>query len=114
MKREFLDYVEDVIDAMQKARSFTAGMTWDFFAKDDKTIFAVIRAIEIIGEAVKKIPPDVKTRYSEMPWQDMAGMRDKLIHEYFGADLKTVWDTVTRDIPALLPKFEKIRKDYIT
>jgi len=112
MRREFLDYVEDVIAAMSKARSFTAGMDFDKFKQDDKTIFAVIRALEIVGEAVKNIPADVRTQFPEVPWKDIAGMRDKLIHEYFGADQKTVWDTVQKDIPALLPVFEKILNDY--
>lgn len=111
MSREFLDYVEDVIDAMSKAQEFTKGMDYESFAKDVKTVFAVTRTLEIIGEAVKKIPQEVKDRYPPAPWKDIAGMRDKLIHEYFGADQRTIWDTVQKDIPALKPVFEKILKD---
>lgn len=112
MTREFLDYVEDIVDAMSKAEKFTQGMDYEAFVKDDKTIFAVIRALEIIGEAVKNIPPNVKKRYPDAPWKDIAGMRNKLIHEYFGADQKTIWDTVKKDLPALKPVFERILKDF--
>ena len=81
------------------------------FASDTKTVYAVLRAVEIIGEASKNIPAAVKTKYSEIPWKDIAGMRDKVIHVYFGVDLKRVWRTVTEDIPNLRSNFEKILKD---
>ncbi|HMK93859.1 MAG TPA: HepT-like ribonuclease domain-containing protein [Candidatus Limnocylindrales bacterium] len=71
----------------------------------------MLRAVEIIGEASKNIPAAVKTKYSEIPWKDIAGMRDKVIHVYFGVDLKRVWRTVTEDIPNLRSNFEKILKD---
>jgi len=112
MKEEFLDYIEDIIEAMNDAMSFVEGMEYDDFLNDRKTIYAVIRAIEIIGEAVKKIPELVKNRYPQIPWRDMAGMRDKLIHEYFGVNLRAVWDTVKQDIPSLKPSFDKILKDF--
>jgi len=112
MKKEFLDYVEDIVEAMKDALEFVKGMEYDVFVKDRKTVYAVIRALEIIGEAVKNIPVQVKSRYSQIPWKDMAGMRDKVIHEYFGVDLKRVWRTVKKDIPGLEPVFEKILKDY--
>jgi len=112
MKEEFLDYIEDIIEAMDDAMSFVERMDYDDFAKDRKTIYAVIRAIEIMGEAVKKIPESVKNRYPEIPWRDMAGMRDKLIHEYFGVNLRAVWNTVKKDIPNLKPSFDKILKDF--
>jgi len=112
MKEEFLDYIEDIIEAMEDAMSFVEAMNYDDFVKDKRTIYAVIRAIEVIGEAVKKIPESVKNRYPKIPWKDMAGMRDKLIHEYFGVDLKRVWRTVKKDIPNLKPSFDKILKDF--
>jgi uncharacterized protein with HEPN domain len=76
-------------------------MDYDRFAKDRKTVYAVIRALEIIGEASKNLPSPIKARYSQIPWKDMAGMRDKVIHAYFGVDLKRVWNTVNVDIPSL-------------
>ncbi len=79
MKREIGDYIQDISDAMNKAMEFVEGMEYEDFICDDKTIFAVIRAIEVIGEAVKNIPEDVKKDYPEIPWREMAGMRDKLI-----------------------------------
>ena len=97
---------------MNDAMSFVEGMEYDDFPKDRKTVYAVIRAIEIIGEAVKKIPELVKNRYPQIPWRDMAGMRDKLIHEYFGVNLRAVWDTVKQDIPNLKPLFARILKDF--
>jgi uncharacterized protein with HEPN domain len=88
MKEEFLDYIEDVIDAMDDAMSFAEGVKHEDFAEDRKTVYAVVRALEIIGEAVKRIPDGVRKRYPQIPWKDMAGMRDKLIHEYSGVDIK--------------------------
>ncbi|MEM4616680.1 MAG: DUF86 domain-containing protein [Archaeoglobaceae archaeon] len=112
MRREFLDYVEDIVEAMKDAMSFVEGMDYEDFAKDKRTAYAVIRAIEIIGEAVKKVPISVRKRYPEIPWKEMAGMRDKVIHEYFGVDLRIIWKTVKEDIPNLRPLFEKILKDF--
>ncbi|MEM1672249.1 MAG: DUF86 domain-containing protein [Archaeoglobaceae archaeon] len=112
MRREFLDYVEDIVEAMKDAMSFVEGMDYEDFAKDKRTAYAVIRAIEVIGEAVKKVPISVREHYPEIPWKEMAGMRDKVIHEYFGVDLRIIWKTVKEDIPNLRPLFEKILKDF--
>lgn len=112
MKKEFLDYIEDIIGAMNSATKFVEDMDYSDFVKDDKTASAVIRKIEIIGEAVKKIPIKIKKDYPQVPWKDMAGMRDKLIHEYFGVDLKRIWSTLKKDIPDLKPLFNKILKDF--
>jgi uncharacterized protein with HEPN domain len=111
MKREAGDYIEDIIGALSKSMKFVEGTEYEDFIRDDKTLFATVRAIEVIGEAVKNIPEDVKKEYPEIPWRDMAGMRDKLIHEYFGVDLRRVWKTVKEEIPPLKPLFEKMLKD---
>jgi uncharacterized protein with HEPN domain len=107
-KREYIDYFKDIQDALEKIESFTAGLDFDSFAHDDKTIFAVIRALEIIGEAARKIPKTVRSGYSNVPRQDMTGMRDKLIHDYFGVDLRVVWKTLQIDLPPLKAIFDQI------
>ena len=111
MKREIVDYIEDIISAMDKAIDFVKNMSYEEFTRDDKTVYAVVRAIEIIGEAVKNIPGNVRKNYPEIPWKDMAGMRNKVIHEYFGVKLNIVWRTVKEEIPPLKPLFEKILKE---
>ena len=111
MKREIVDYIEDIISAMDKAMDFVKNMSYEEFIRDDKTAYAVVRAIEIIGEAVKNIPGNVRNNYPEIPWKDMAGMRNKVIHEYFGVKLNIVWRTVKEEIPPLKPLFEKILKE---
>lgn len=108
MIREYKDYVVDIIDAIDKAESFVKGMNADVFEKDAKTQFAVIRAFEIMGEAVKKIPSSVRNKYQEIPWKDMAGMRDKLIHEYFGIKPRVVWKTIKDDLPRIKPYLQKM------
>ncbi len=101
VKREYLDCLKDIQDALEKIQEFIAGLDFEGFAKDEKTTFAVIRALEIIGEAARKIPKSVRSSYPDIPWQDMTGMRDKLIHDYFGVDLRVVWKTLQIDLPPL-------------
>ena len=103
MKRTYLDYLEDIHEAMSISCRFVEGMDYASFVDDQRTNFAVIRAIEIMGEAAKNIPDDVRERFPEIPWQDMSKMRDKIIHAYFGVQLEVVWDTVNADIPSKLP-----------
>lgn len=98
------DYLLDMIDAMDKAEMFIGGLDLEAFCKDEKTAYAVIRGLEIIGEAAKKVPADMRRRFSDIPWASLAGMRDKLIHDYIGVGLEVVWRTVQEDIPAVRPK----------
>ena len=101
--REVIDFLEDALNAMAKAELFIADMTYEEFIKDEKTVFAVIRAIEVIGEALKHVPSELRQKFSDIPWRDITGMRDILVHEYFGVDLETVWETVKTDIPSIKP-----------
>ncbi|OYT53958.1 MAG: hypothetical protein B6U72_04190 [Candidatus Altiarchaeales archaeon ex4484_2] len=107
-KREYGDYVEDILDSIDAIEEFVKGMIFEDFKKDKKTVFAVVRAIEIIGEAAKNIPKAVMEKHPQIPWKDMAGMRDKVIHEYFGVDKQVVWETVKHDIPDLKSLIKKI------
>jgi len=107
-RRDFLDYLSDMLDAIGKIEQFVAQMDYEQFAADDRTVFAVIRAIEIMGEAAKHIPPAVRRRHSGIPWTRIAGMRDKVIHGYFGVNLQIVWKAATRDAPFLKPLVERV------
>ncbi|HYG62737.1 MAG TPA: DUF86 domain-containing protein [Thermoanaerobaculia bacterium] len=100
-ERSYLDYLEDILDAIAKAGEFVEGMSLEEFSEDDKTVFAVIRALEIVGEAAKKIPLDLRAQANDVPWREISGMRDKLTHDYFGVNLLVVWKTVEKDLPVL-------------
>ena len=89
--RDYRDYLQDILDAVNDIESFVDDMTYEEFITDRKTLNAVVRSIEIISEASKNIPETMRAKYKELPWKQMAGMRDKLIHAYFGIDTETLW-----------------------
>ena len=100
--RIFEDYLEDILQYAAKAIRFLEDTaTLDDLQKDERTLLAVVRALEVIGEAAKSIPQDFRDRYPRIPWRGMTGMRDKVIHEYFGVDAAVVWRTVREDLPPL-------------
>ena len=110
MKREYTDYLNDMLENAEKALSFVEGLEFDDFEKDDKAVYAVIRAFEIIGEAARQIPEDVREANPDIPWREITGMRNKLTHEYFGVNMKVVWRTVKEDLPVIIPALKKMIK----
>ena len=100
-KRDYKLYLKDILDAITKIEGYTKDLSFEEFSKGDLVIDGVVRNFEIIGEASKNIPDEVKKQYPDVPWKEMAGMRDKMIHEYFGVDLEIVWKTVKNRLPQL-------------
>jgi len=101
MSKKNLMYLKDINKAIESIMIFIQGMNFEQFKNDDKTSSAVIRKFEIIGEATKKIPNVIKEKYTQIPWKDIAGMRDKLIHAYSEVDLNLVWKTIHQRLPEL-------------
>lgn len=109
--RDAAVYLDDIVDAALKARAFVEGLSFAEFEKDERSAFAVMRALEIVGEAAKGVPALIRDRAPEVPWVEMAGMRDKLIHGYQGVDLHVVWRTVHEDLPAVIAAVRSLRMD---
>lgn len=105
-------YVKDIFQAMESIEKFVEGMEFEDFKRDDKTSSAVIRKFEIIGEATKNLPDTIKEKYTIVPWKEMAGMRDKLIHFYFGIKHDLVWRTIKDVIPQVKPLMRKILEEF--
>jgi len=111
MKKDVNIFVLHIFDNIKAIEKFTKNFEFDDFVKDEKTIYAVVRAIEIMGEAVKNIPMDFRDKHKEIEWKKIAGTRDKLIHEYFGVDLKLTFKIVKEDIPELKEKMLALLKE---
>ena len=111
-KRFDIDLIEDILICLAKIKDYIHGFSYDDFVKDYKTQDAIIRNIEIIGEAGKKISTGLKEQYPDIPWKMIAGTRDRLIHGYFGVNIDIVWQIAVIDIPELEQDIKKIKKEY--
>ena len=108
MSREWRFRLEDILSAAERILEYTQGMDAKTFAQDQRTVDAVIRNLEIIGEAARHIPPEVKEKFPELPWEEMRAMRNMLIHEYFGVDLWIIWQTIQQDVPSLIHQIRHV------
>lgn len=113
MTREYSDYIQDICDAIHDIKTFVKGLDYNEFENDQKTINAVIRSLEIIGEASKNISDEVKKKYPNVPWRGLAGMRDKLIHEYFGVDTEILWKVVSDEIHQIESTMKQFFQDFL-
>lgn len=106
--RDYTLYLKDILAALESIEKFVAGMDVETFEADDKTTSAVMRKLEMIGEAVKQVPDEIREKHSEVPWKEMADMRDKLIRFYFGVDYHLVWRAITERLPRVKENIRKI------
>jgi len=106
--RDWFFRIQDIVDSLTYIESYVHGMNYGQWVNDHKTMDAVIRNLEIIGEAAKHIPPETMNRYPDIPWGKMRAMRNVLIHEYFGVDVEVIWKTVTEDLPILKRQLDEV------
>ncbi len=112
MKREPRLYLDDILEALTRIEKYVENMSFHQFSEDQKTIDAVVRNFEITGEASKQVSDDIKAKYPDIPWQEMSGMRDKLIHAYFGVNLDIIWETITTRVHDLKSDIQNILEAF--
>jgi uncharacterized protein with HEPN domain len=100
--------IRDILSSITKIQEYTKGLDYKGFQDDTKTVDAVIRNLEIIGEAARHVPEDIATKYPEIPWKDMRDMRNLLSHEYFGVNAQILWETIQTDLPPLLHQLKAL------
>lgn len=111
MRRDYRVYLDDILAAILKIERYTKRLSQRKFHRDAKTFDAVIRNLEIIGEAIKKVPGTVRSKHPDIEWKKIAGLRDILIHEYFGVDAEIIWDIVKNKLPGLKLQIKKMLRE---
>ena len=109
-KRDWRLFINDMLECIERIEKYVSGLSYDDFIKDDKTKDAVVRNLEIIGEAANQIPVDIRKRYKDIPWAQIVGLRHRLIHGYFVIDYDIVWNIIDKEIPDLKIRMKKIFK----
>jgi uncharacterized protein with HEPN domain len=112
MKRTYLDFIEDIYEAIINVERFTDGLAYEAFVSDEKTLYAVRTGLQIIGEASAKIPERIRAQHPDIPWRQIISFRNRIVHEYFGLDVRLIWATIQHDLPELKPKIEQLLKTY--
>ncbi len=107
-KRDADLLVEDLLEALQKIALYTAGMDEEEFREDPKSIDAVVRNLEILGEATRQLPEEFTARHPDIPWRQIAGLRNRIVHEYFAVDLEIVWQVIRYDLPQLEAQLQRL------
>lgn len=105
------DYLQDILEASDRASRYLDGVSYEQFRKDTKTQDAVIRTLEIIGEATKGLSSELRANYADVPWRSMAGLRDRLIHSYFGINLDIVWQIANDELPPVAQRVREIARE---
>ncbi|MBF0538222.1 MAG: DUF86 domain-containing protein [Nitrospirae bacterium] len=113
MSRDITLFIKDIIENMDKAEEFIGNLSYEDLLLDSKTSYSGVRCLEIIGEASKNVPDNIRCKYPDIPWNKMAGMRDKVIHVYFGVEFKFIWNVVKEDIPRLRPLLKKVYEEIV-
>ena len=108
MTRDERLYLNDILESIEKIQQYTADLSFEEFVANSMAVDAVVRNLEIIGEAASHIPDDILSTYSEVPWFEMKGMRNIMAHEYFRVDLKIVWMTIRKSLPALVSMIKQV------
>ena len=111
MSRNYSLYLQDIAEAIDRIQSYLEGVARDEFETNQMRLDAVIRNLQIIGEAVKKIPDSIQKKYPNIPWQEIAGLRNRVTHAYFNVDINIIWDVVQSELPILKPQVQRIIKE---
>ncbi len=111
MKKDNLIYLDHILESLQRALDYVDSVSYEEFIADEEKQDAVIRKIEVAGEARKKISQNLRDKYNQITWRAIAGMRDKLIHDYFDVDLEVVWNSLTNEVPGVIPNLKSVILD---
>lgn len=113
-KRDWKIRIHDILECISRIQKYTKGFGFSDFESDDKTIDSVLRNLEVIGEASRHVPRHIKTKYPNLPWLEMNTMRNIVIHEYHGVNLSIIWQTITEDLPPIVPLLKRFSKKKTT